>query len=112
MYGKLTNGTLDGPLMEACRRYVVLKAVWTAVGRWSLEVFPLAVARRFAPTYQGNKSSRAADLKEISWYLDRLEKEIAAAKEEILEDISGRGRYEGYRMLPENDPKNKFFTAQ
>ena len=46
-------------LAALCRRYLVLSAVVAAIERWSLAVFPLQIARRFAPSYQGNRASKA-----------------------------------------------------
>lgn len=104
--------TPDEDTLRLSRRFVVLSAVRSAVKRWSLAVFPFGVARRFMPTYQGNNSSTAAQIKEMQWYLNELDSSISETRDTLLEQLSGEGRYDGYQMIPDNDPHNKFFTAQ
>ena len=109
------NGCPDDKktLQWLCRRYTVLSAVVTGVRRWSLEVFPLEIARRFAPTYQGNRSSRAALRTEMEDYLRGIEEQLTDLRDEIAEELAGgMNPYEGFDPMPHNDPRNKFFTAQ
>lgn len=108
----LMGDTPDEDALRLSRRFVVLSAVRSAVKRWSLAVFPFGVARRFMPTYQGNNSSTAAQIKEMQWYLNELDSSISETRDALLEQLSGEGRYDGYQMIPDNDPHNKFFTAQ
>ena len=91
-------------------RYTVLRAMVTAVQRWSVEVFPLAVARRFHPSYQGNKDSRLASTAEMEWFIDKLELQIKDAALELQTAIAGNP-YEGMDLVPENSPRNKYFTV-
>lgn len=102
--GENTNFTL------LARRFVVLKALILAVERWSLEAFPLAIARRFSPSYQGNRESHAATTTEIDWYLRKLSAQVRDITTELQTIIKGNP-YEGVQLLPKNDPKNKFFTS-
>lgn len=102
----------DVPLLNLCRRWLALSAVAAAVRRWGLSVFPLSVARRFSPSYQGNRESSAASTEEMDWYLAKLDGQIAEAAEDIREEIAGSNPYEGLDLLPDNDPANKFFTTQ
>lgn len=91
-------------------RYTVLRAMVTAVQRWSVEVFPLAVARRFHPSYQGNKDSRLASTAEMEWFINKLELQIKDAALELQAAIAGNP-YEGMDLVPENSPRNKYFTV-
>lgn len=115
---RLSRFVADNPnenekdLMWMSQLYAAISAVVTAVKRWTLEIFPLSVARRFHPTYQGNTSSRAAQNREIESYLAGLESQLAELEGEIAQEISGRNPYEGLELLPDNDRSNKFFTAQ
>lgn len=90
-------------------KYVVLSALATALKRWSIVIFPQSIARQFAPSYQGNRETSAATLKEISFAADNF---LNAANDELLsirQSISPTS--EAAALLPENDPKDKFFTA-
>lgn len=103
----------DHALLKVCQRFAILMALKTGVQRWGLEVFPLQIARRFAPTYQGNRSSRAATLEEINAYLAGLDQQLEDIREEIAELISdGQNPYDGFDPMPHNDRRNKFFSAQ
>ena len=97
-------------LRPAALRLVVLSALHTAVTRWSLDVFPLAITRRFAPSYQGGVSRTAATTAEIDWALKKLELQVRDAEVLLQTAVSGNP-YDGMRLLPENDPSNKYFTV-
>lgn len=99
-------------LLPVCQRYAVLSALIKAVRRWNLEVFPLTIARRFSPTYQGNKSSRAALRTEIDAYIAGLEQQLDDIRDEIAELISGENPFAAFVPIPKGDPRNKFFSAQ
>jgi len=92
------------------RKYTALTALVTALKRWSISIFPIEVARQFAPSYQGNKENRPATKEEIEWAIDNLSKQAAEAQAEVICDISGNP-YKGFPLIPENDPKNKYFTV-
>lgn len=91
-------------------RYTVLESLVTAVERWSVAVFPLAVARRFSPTYQGNRASSAATTHEMDWYINKLKIQIKDVALELRTIVSGNP-YEGMELLPHNCPKKKYFTV-
>lgn len=91
-------------------RLTVLLAMATAVKRWSVEVFPLSVARRFHPTYQGNRTSVQASTAEMEWFIDKLESQAKDAALELQTAITGNP-YEGIELVPENSPHNKYFTT-
>lgn len=55
----VTDNSPDEGLLYLAQRMTVLTAVIKAVKRWSIAVFPLEIARRFSPTYQGNRENRA-----------------------------------------------------
>lgn len=101
----------DIPLLRVCQRWAVLTGVVTAVRRWSLEVFPLAIVRRFCPSYQGGRSRRAAAREEMDSYVGALEAQIADAREEMT-DLLIDENCRAAHLFPKNDPANKFFTAQ
>lgn len=91
-------------------RFTVLLAMATAVKRWSVEVFPLSVARRFQPSYQGNRESSQASTAEMEWFIDKLESQAKDAALELQTAIAGNP-YEGMELVPENSPRNKYFTT-
>lgn len=107
---KLQGNEPDEELLAAARRYVVLKALVTALRRWALSVFPTEVARQFAPSYQGNREKRAATKEEIEWAVNALDTQAAEAMAELL-DEAGNNPYDGFPLLPENHPRNKYFTT-
>ena len=100
-------------LAALCRRYLVLQAVVTAIERWSLAVFPLQIARRFSPSYQGNRASSAATEKEMDSCIAKLRKHILDTESEISAVVNdGANPWEGYDVQPKSDPRDKFFSAQ
>lgn len=100
-------------LLRVCQRWAILSALVKAVRRWSLEVFPLSIARRFCPSYNGGRSSRAATREEMDAYVAGLEGQIAEARGEMAELLAdGENPWRNYDPQPRNDPSNKFFTAQ
>lgn len=108
---ELTDITSFSPeLLPAARKYIVLKALVTALRRWALSVFPTDVARQFAPSYQGNREKRVATTEEIDWAAGKLEAQALEAEAEILDEIKGNP-YQGFPLVPENDPRNKYFTT-
>lgn len=114
--GTTEEGDADKEKVESmiplCQRYAVLSAIIQAVRRWSLEVFPLSVARRFAPSYQGNRQSRAATREEMEAYVAGLEGQMEETRLEMAEVMGdGKNPWEGADVMPHNHPRNKFFTA-
>lgn len=103
------SGIPEG-VRPAAARFIVLKALITALRRWALSVFPTEVARQFAPSYQGNKEKQVATKEEIDWAIGKLEAQAAEAEAEVIEDVKGNP-YKGFPLVPENDPKNKYFTT-
>lgn len=98
----------DRRLRSRAALLAVLTALMNAARRWSLDILPLSVARRFSPSYQGNRESRAAETKEIDWFISKTEYQIASVKDE-LKKLSGA--LVEANLLPKNDPKNKFATV-
>lgn len=86
----------------------VLIALVTAARRWSLDILPLSVARRFSPSYQGNRESRAAETREIDWFIEKTTAQIAQVKDDLKKLAGTAGEA---CLLPENDPANKFATV-
>lgn len=100
----------DSKILPAARRFVVLKALVIALRRWAISVFPTEVARQFAPSYQGNREKQVATTDEIEWAIGKLEAQAKEAEAEILEEVKGNP-YSGFPLVPENDPRNKYFTV-
>lgn len=107
-----TIAAADEPILYYAQRVAVLCAVITAVERWSIEVFPQSIARRFMPTYQGNRASKTASTDEMDWYLDRLRKQSDTAMAELVAAINGdENPYKDYPLMPQNDKHKKYFNA-
>ncbi len=109
-WASIADGSADERALSLARRAAILSAVIVAGTRWSLEVFPLEIARRFSPTYQGNRSNRAAAMDEIDWYLGNLKAEVKDALTDLAELLNDEKA--APRLLPENDRRNKFFTTE
>lgn len=108
-WSEILTGEGSQPLQSLAIRAAVLSSVIMAGERWSLAVFPLEIARRFSPTYQGNKASEKASSSEIDWYLGKLKKQKAGILDDIR-DIMSPGS--GSRcLLPKNDPRKKYCTT-
>ena len=103
---------LHQALLPLCKRYAVLSALITAVRRWNLEVFPIAIARRFAPTYQGNRSSRVALKEEMDAFIEGIEGQLEDIREEIAEEMQDGNPASGFDLMPKGDRRNKYFSAQ
>lgn len=99
-------------LLPLCQRYAVISALIKAVRRWNLEVFPLTIARRFSPTYQGNKSTRAALRTEIDAYIAGLEAQLDDIRDEIAEVLGDGNPFTDFDPIPTGDRRKKFFSAQ
>ena len=99
-------------LLPLCQRYAVISALIKAVRRWNLEVFPLTIARRFSPSYQGNKATRAALRTEIDAYIAGLEAQLDDIRDEIAEVLAGDNPFTGFDPIPSGDPRKKFFSTQ
>lgn len=109
-WASISAGTASDDAMRLARRAAILSAVVTAGTRWTLEVFPIEIARRFSPTYQGNRANRAATIEEIDWYLGNLKKEIEDALRDLAEELSGEKT--APKLIPTNCPGNKYFTTE
>ncbi len=109
-WAEIAAGTASDDIMRLARRAAILSAVATAGTRWTLEVFPIEIARRFSPTYQGNRANRAATIEEIDWYLGNLKKEIDDALDDLAEELSGEKT--APKLIPDNCRFNKFFTTE
>lgn len=103
---------LHKALLPLCQRYAILSALITAVRRWNLEVFPIAIARRFAPTYQGNRSSRVALKEEMDAFVEGIEGQLEDIREEIAEELQDGNPAAGFDLMPRGDRRNKYFSAQ
>ena len=103
---------LHRDLLPLCQRYAVLSALIKAVRRWNLEVFPLTIARRFSPSYQGNKATRAATREEMEAYVTGLEGQLDDIRDEIAEVLAGENPFTDFDPIPTGDRRKKFFSAQ
>ena len=102
----------DLPLLALCQRYAILSALITAVRRWSLAIFPIEIARRFSPSYQGNRRNQVATLEEMDRFVGNIEAQLAGIDDEIAEELAGTNPHGSGALMPKNHPRNKFFTAQ
>lgn len=109
-WAEIEAGTASDDIMRLARRAAILSAVATAGTRWTLEVFPIEIARRFSPTYQGNRANRSATIEEIDWYLGNLKKEIGDALDDLAEELSDE-KTEA-KLIPDNCRFHKFFTTE
>lgn len=105
------DSAVSATLAANSRKFVILTGISAAVRRWGLDIFPLAIARRFAPSYQGNQESRAASLEEIDWYLNNLLADIDETKKALLEEVNGAEGTHAAKLIPDNDPRKKYFTV-
>lgn len=95
------------------RRFAVLKALTIAVQRWSLEAFPLKIARRFSPSYQGNRESSAATMKEIDWFVGHIEEQLKEIQDMITAEMNGgKSGWEGSALVPSGFRRDKFYSVQ
>lgn len=101
----------DATLLFCARRAAILNAIVLAVERWSIEVFPQSVARRFMPTYQGNRANKSASIDEMEWYLGKLKGQANEAMQDLLSEVAGGNLYAEYPLMPENDRSKKYFDA-
>ena len=102
----------DQTLLYYAKKVAVLNAVVTAVERWSIEVFPQSIARRFVPTYQGNRASSSASIAEMEWYINKLKQQADEAMQDLLSVVAGHSnRYEDYPLMPQNGRDKKFFNS-
>ena len=105
----LIEGTASEAVATPARRAAILRAMITAAERWSLSIFPVAVARQFAPSYQGAKEKSAATIEEIKWSLGLLRKQLEDAERDVKRAVAEYSPSE--TLFPKNDPENKFFTV-
>lgn len=110
-WAAIADGSAPEAQLALARRAAILGAVITAGLRWSLEVFPLEIARRFSPTFQGNRANRAAMTEEIDWYVGKLKEEKENALNDLTELLAD-GTAIAPKAIPQNDPANKFFTTE
>ena len=103
----------DRNLLNLARRYAVLKALTVAVRRWSLEAFPLKIARRFSPSYQGNTQSAAATMKEIDWFVGNIEQQLKEIQDLMTAEMNGgESGWEGNALVPPGCRRDKFYSVQ
>lgn len=106
----IASGSANERVLALARRAAILSAVVVAGTRWSLEVFPSEIARRFSPTYQGNKSNRVATMDEIDWYVGKLKAEVRDALTDLAKLINEDKA--APVLIPRNHRENKFFTTE
>ena len=111
----LAGDTAEDNLEEiaaAAKKCIPLYAVQTAVKRMSVQILPDAVVRRFSASFQGGKANEPADILTTLYLLRTLEEETTDALTELQKAVTKRRNVAAqYDPLPENDPRNKYFTA-
>lgn len=101
---------IDSDTALAARRFVALKAMVIAVQRLSVSVFPIGISQRFTDSFQGKGAGKTPSTDALKFYLSALDHQAATALEEFHEALSAT--VEKYSLLPDNDPRNKFFSVQ
>ena len=101
---------IDSDMALAARRFVALKAMVIAVQRLSVSVFPIGISQRFTDSFQGKGAGKTPSTDALKFYLSALDHQAATALEEFHEALSATA--EKYSLLPDNDPRNKFFSVQ
>ncbi|MBO5692904.1 MAG: hypothetical protein J6R74_03075 [Tidjanibacter sp.] len=96
-----------GPSSQLARRYIVLSALAEAVRRWSLDVFPLSVARAFCSTYQGGRGLTAATKEEMLWFIDSMENAAGDVCRRLLNLVKPTTATE---LFAKNNPQQKHFN--
>lgn len=104
--GNLTSN--EPGIVEQIKTYIALKSIATAAHRWSIDIFPLEIARRFSPTYQGNNAKEKATIEEIAAAIENLKSQADTIRDEVIKSM--RSVQESLNM-PENDKRNKYFTT-
>ncbi|OYD44329.1 hypothetical protein CHU00_17625 [Sphingobacterium cellulitidis] len=103
---------LQQELLELTRRAQVLATIALAVRRLNTKVLPDGIVKAMKSERQTINANRPADLAEISYFSKRMEMDSFEAIDEIK-----RKRYENspeyleYKLLPNNDPKDKFAST-
>lgn len=103
---------LQQELLELTRRAQVLATIALAVRRLNTKVLPDGIVKAMKSERQTINANRPADLAEISYFSKRMEMDAFEAIDEIK-----RKRYENspeyleYKLLPNNDPKDKFAST-
>ncbi len=103
---------LQQELLELTRRAQVLATIALAVRRLNTKVLPDGIVKAMKSERQTINANRPADLAEITYFSKRMEMDAFEAIDEIK-----RKRYENspeyleYKLLPNNDPKDKFAST-
>ncbi|WP_185213762.1 DUF6712 family protein [Sphingobacterium mizutaii] len=103
---------LQQELLDLARRAQVLATIALAVRRLNTKVLPDGIVKAMKSERQTTNANRPADLAEISYFSKRMEMDAFEAIDEIK-----RKRYENspeyleYKLLPNNDPKDKFAST-
>lgn len=115
-FGKILAGDTAVDNLEeiaaAAKKCIPLYAIQTAVKRMSVRILPDAIVRRFSASFQGGKAEDAADIATTRYLLHTLEEETTTALTELQKAVTKRRNVAAeYDPLPENNPRNKYFTA-
>ena len=70
----------------------------------------IGISQRFADSFQGKGAGKTPSTDALKFYLSALDHQAATALEEFHEALSATA--EKYSLLPDNDPRNKFFSVQ
>lgn len=115
-FKKILDGdTTEDDLREiasAAKKCIPLYAIQTAVKRMSVRILPDAIVRRFSASFQGGKAEDAGDIATTRYLLHTLEEETTTALTQLQKAVTKRRNVAAeYDPLPENNPRNKYFTA-
>lgn len=99
-------------IVTAAKKCIPLYAIQTAVKRMSIQILPDAVVRRFSASFQGGKGNESVDTTTTRYLLHTLEEETTDALTELQKAVTKRHNVAAeFDPLPENNPRNKYFTA-
>lgn len=105
-----TADDLAGAFLLA-KNALPLLAMVTALRRLSLSVLPTGVVRRFASQGQTMNASTPATAAEMERYMQMLIDDAMELIDDVKEAVTPSGGWDGYPLVPENDPCNKFFRT-
>ncbi len=103
---------LQMELLDLSRRALVLATIALAVRRLNIKVLPDGIIKTLKSQSQTSNANRPAAIDEISYFSKRIELDAFEAIDEIK-----RKRFENtpefleYKLLPNNDPKDKFAST-
>ncbi|MGH2624308.1 MAG: hypothetical protein ACRDE7_11625, partial [Sphingobacterium sp.] len=99
-------------LLELCQRAVVLNTISLAVRRLNMQVLPIGIVKAIKSESQTKNAARPATVEEINYFSKRIELDAFDNIDKIKRKrFENTPEYLEYKMLPTNDPKDKFAST-